>query len=380
MDESEFKGKVTGEVRWASNGAYCYFHPHDLPYDWLCSRESLSRMGAAATELARLDGMLRFIDPETVNVLTMNLSLRESTSSSSIEGTRSTVDDIFRSERETERDESRARDNQEVVNYRRALLTGFERLPVGGRITIDLIRDLHRILMDGVRGSDKSPGEFKTHQNAIGRASDTIETAKMVPASPESVDFLLDNWLEYVNSDSVDTVEKVVLSHYQFETIHPFRDGNGRVGRLLIMMILRRDGLLTYPILHLSGYLNLNRDRYIDLMYRVSTEDALDDWLGFMSDGLRDQSRSTAATVDSLIRYRDSLRGEAQDINESRTIDMLFRNPYVCSGDLVSKIGVSLPTANKVLKRLESGGVLREVTGRKRNRLYLADGIMELLR
>ena len=143
---------------------------------------------------------------------------------------------------------------------------------------------------------------------------------------------------------------------------------------------MRRDGLLTYPILHLSGYLNLNRDRYIDLMYRVSTEDALDDWLGFMSDGLRDQSRSTAATVDSLIRYRDSLRGEAQDINESRTIDMLFRNPYVCSGDLVSKIGVSLPTANKVLKRLESGGVLREVTGRKRNRLYLADGIMELLR
>ena len=380
MDESEFKGKVTGEVRWASNGEYCYFHPYNLPYDWLCSRESLSRMRDAATELARLDGMLRFVDPETVGVLTMNLSLRESTSSSSIEGTRSTVDDIFRSEREEEKDESRARDNQEVTNYRKALLMGFEKLPVGGTITIDLIKDLHRTLMDGVRGSEKSPGEFKRHQNAIGRPSDTIETAKMVPASPESVDFLLDNWLEYVNSDSVDTVEKIALSHYQFETIHPFRDGNGRVGRLLVMMILRRDGLLTYPILHLSGYLNLNRDRYIDLMYRVSTEDALDDWLGFISDGLRDQSRSTAATVDSLIRYHDRLRSEAQDINESRTIDMLFRNPYIRSGDLVSKLGVSLPTANKVLGRLESGGILREVTGRKRNRLYLADGIIELLR
>ena len=380
MNESEFKGKVTGEVRWASNGEYCYFHPYNLPYDWLCSRESLSRMRDAATELARLDGMLRFVDPETVGVLTMNLSLRESTSSSSIEGTRSTVDDIFRSEREEEKDESRARDNQEVTNYRKALLMGFEKLPVGGTITIDLIKDLHRTLMDGVRGSEKSPGEFKRHQNAMGRPSDTIETAKMVPASPESVDFLLDNWLEYVNSDSVDTVEKIALSHYQFETIHPFRDGNGRVGRLLVMMILRRDGLLTYPILHLSGYLNLNRDRYIDLMYRVSTEDALDDWLGFLSDGLRDQSRSTAATVDSLIRYHDRLRSEAQDINESRTIDMLFRNPYIRSGDLVSKLGVSLPTANKVLGRLESGGILREVTGRKRNRLYLADGIIELLR
>ncbi len=380
MDESDFKGKVTGEVRWADNGAYCYFHPHNLPYDWMCSRESLSRMRDAATEMARLDGMLRFIDPDTVRMLIMNLSLRESTSSSSIEGTRSTVDDIFRSEREEERDESRARDNQEVVNYRRALLMGFERLPVGGRLTIDLIRDLHRTLMDGVRGSDKSPGEFKTHQNAIGRMSDTIETARMVPASPESVDFLLDNWLDYVNRDDVDTVEKVVLSHYQFEAIHPFRDGNGRVGRLLILMILRRDGLLTHPVLHLSGYLNLNRDRYIDLMYRVSAEDALDDWLGFVSDGLRGQSRSTAATVDSLIRYRDRLRESAADMNESRTIDMLFGNPYVRPNDIVGRLGVSVPTANKIIGRLESGGVLREVTGRKRNRLYLADGIMELLR
>ena len=380
MEESDFIGKVTGEVRWTANGAYCYFHPHDLPFDWECSRESLSRMRRASTELARLDGMLTFIDPETVDVLTMNLSLRESTSSSSIEGTRSTVDDIFRSEREVERDESKARDNREVVNYRRALLMGFERLPVGGRITIDLVRDLHRTLMDGVYGSDKSPGEFKTHQNVIGRVSDTLETAKMVPASPESVDFLLDNWLEYVNSDDVDTVEKVALSHYQFETIHPFRDGNGRVGRLLIMMVLRRDGLLTYPVLYLSGYLNLNRDRYIDLMYRVSAEDALDGWLGFFSDALLQQSKSTAATVDSLIRYREMLRNGAADINESRTVDMLFRNPYVSSADLVEELGVSNPTALKVLRRLESEGVLREVSGRKRNLLFRADGVMEILR
>ena len=380
MKESDFKGKVTGEVRWAMNGAYCYFHPYNLPYDWLCSRESMSKMRRASNELARLDGMLRFIDPETVKILTMNLSLRESTLSSSIEGTRSTVDDIFRSEREEEMDESKARDNREVVNYRRALLMGFRRLPVGGTITVDLIRDLHRMLMRGVRGSDKSPGEFKTHQNAIGRVSDTVETAKMVPASPESVDFLLDNWLEYVNSDDIDTVEKVALSHYQFEVIHPFRDGNGRIGRLLILMIMRRDGLLTHPVLYLSGYLNLNRDRYIDLMYRVSTDDALDEWLGFFSDALLQQSRSTAITVDSLIRYRDQLRNSAADINESRIIDLLFKNPYVSSAYVAKELGISPPTALKVLRRLESDGVLREVTGRKRNLLFRADGVMEILR
>ena len=374
MDESESKGTVTGEVRWAMNGAYCYFHPHDLPYDWMCSRESMNRMRDASVELARLDGMLRFIDSETIRMLTENLSLMESTSSSSIEGTRSTVDDIFRSEKMEEHDEIRLRDNMEVVNYRRALLAGFERLPVGGTITADLVRDLHRILMDGV------PGEFKTHQNAIGSMHDTIETAKMVPACPESVDHLLDNWLEYVNSDSVDTVEKAILSHYQFEAIHPFRDGNGRVGRLLALLVLRRDGLLTHPVLYLSGYLNAHRDRYVDLLYEVSTRDALDDWIGFISDGLRDQSRSAATTVDALIRYRDRLRGSAKDINEQRTIDLLFRNPYLRSTDLVDRLGITLPTANRILARLESEGIVREVTGRKRNRLYLADGVMELLR
>ena len=380
MDPMEFRGSVAGEIRWAMNGAYCYFHPHDLPYDWICSRDSLSRMKEASVELARLDGMMRFLDPEMVRVLTMNLSLMESASSSSIEGTRSTVEDIFLSERVVERNESRARDNREVENYRKALLFGFERLPVGGRITVGLIKDLHRVLMEGTRGADKSPGEFKTHQNAIGIATDTLESAEMVPASQESVDFLMDNWVKYVNSDNIDTVEKVVLSHYQFEAIHPFRDGNGRVGRLLVMMILRRDGLLRYPMLHLSGYMNLNRSTYIGLMHRVSTDDAIDDWIGFFSEGLRSQSITTAGVVDSLIRYRDKLRDSAADILESRTVDLLFMNPYVNSKGLAESLGVSLPTANRILERLESAGVLREATGKKRNRLYVADGILELLR
>lgn len=380
MDPMEFRGSVAGEVRWAMNGAYCYFHPHDLPYDRLCSRDSLSRMKEASVELARLDGMMRFLNPDMVKVLTLNLSLMESVSSSSIEGTRSTVEDIFFSERVGERNESRARDNREVENYRKALLLGFERLPVGGRITVGLIKDMHKALMEGTRGSDKSPGEFKTYQNAIGIATDTLETAEMVPASPESVDHLMDNWVEYVNSDNIDTVEKIVLSHYQFEAIHPFRDGNGRVGRLLVMMILRRDGLLRHPVLYLSGYMNLNRSMYIDLLHRVSTEDAIDDWIGFFSEGLRSQSILTAGVVDSLIRYRDKLRDSAADLLESRTVDLLFMNPYMNSKGLAESLGVSLPTANRVLEGLESSGVLREVTGKKRNRLYVADGILELLR
>lgn len=380
MRESDFKGTITGEVRRVTDGLYCHFHPHDLPFDWKCSPENLSGVNRASIELALLDGMMRFIDDGTLEMLILNLSLRESVSSSSIEGTRSTLDDVFRSEKMEERDGWRSRDNQEIVNYRKAILYGFERLIKGEDITMDMVRDLHRVLMQGVRGSDKSPGEFKTRQNAIGMASDTLETAKMVPASPESVDHLIDNWLEYVNSDSIATVEKLAISHYQFEAIHPFRDGNGRVGRLLMLMILRRDGLLRQPVLHLSGYLDSNRDRYIDLMYRVSSEDALDEWLGFITEALEVQARSTASTVEALVRYRERLRSMVGSVNAARSMDLLFKNPYITNADVAEGIGVSRPTAEKVIAELEEAGIIREVTGKMRNRVYRADGVLEILR
>lgn len=380
MDESDFIGTKTGEVRWSMYGEYCYFHPHDLPFDHDYSPEVISAMTDASIELARLDGMLGLVDDSTVEMLSRNLSLMESTSSSSIEGTRSTVDDVFRSEKEEEKNESIIRDNQEIINYRKALIQGFDELPAGGRFDIEIIKRLHRTLMAGVRGSDKSPGEFKIHQNAIGMASDTLETAKMVPASPESVDHLIDNWLEYVNSDSLNTVEKMAMAHYQFEAIHPFRDGNGRVGRLLSLMILRRDGLLKYPILYISGYLNSRRSEYMDLMYRVSSRDSIDEWLTFFSEGLCIQARSAAKTVEALIRYRKRLTDAAEDLKETKVVEMLFRNPYITSRNIVEELDISVPTANKILDRFQSEGILREVTGKRRNRLYCAEGIIDILR
>ena len=380
MDESDFIGTKTGEVRWSMYGEYCYFHPHDLPFDHDYSPEVISAMTDASIEIARLDGMLRLVDDSTVEMLSRNLSLMESTSSSSIEGTRSTVDDVFRSEKEEEKNESIIRDNQEITNYRKALIQGFDELPAGGRFDIEIIKRLHRTLMAGVGGSDGSPGEFKVHQNAIGMASDTLETAKMVPASPESVDRLIDNWLEYVNSDSLNTVEKMAMAHYQFEAIHPFKDGNGRVGRLLSLMILRRDGLLKYPILYISGYLDSRRSEYMDLMYRVSSRDSIDEWLTFFSEGLCIQARSAAKTVEALIRYRKRLTDAAEDLKETKVVEMLFRNPYITSRNIVEELDISVPTANKILDRFQSEGILREVTGKRRNRLYCAEGIIDILR
>lgn len=376
MDERDFTGSKTGEVRRSTDGGYCHFHPHDLPFDHVCSPEVVSAMTRASIELARLDGMLRLLDRETVMMLRSVLSLMESRNSSSIEGIRSTADDVFRSEMVVEKDAVRARDIMEILNCQRALMQGFDELPVGGRLDAGMIKRLHRTLMGDVPGS----GEFKEHQNAIGTSRDTIETAKMVPASPESVDHLIDNWLEYVNSRSADTVEKMVMAHYQFEVIHPFRDGNGRVGRLLALMVLRRDGLLGHPILNLSGYLNSRRGEYIDLLYGVSSRDAIDDWLLFLAEGLRVQAISAARAVEELIGYRNRLNGMAEDLRESKVVGMLFVNPYITSRDIVETAGMSAPTANKILKRFESVGILREVTGRGRNRLYCADDILDILR
>jgi len=380
MDEREFKGTIAGEVRWAMNGAYCYFHPRELPLDIKIDRRRQMSVSKATIELARLDGMTSQMDDEESEILWTAFSLIESTSSSSIEGTRTTLDDIYRSERIEEKDAVRARDNREVICYRNALSEGFEALRKGETISIELIKKLHCTLMSNDRGSDLSPGEFKTVQNAIGSPGDTLETAKMVPACPESVERLMENWVEYVNSKDVGTVEKVAISHCQFESIHPFRDGNGRMGRLLVVLILFSDGLLRSPVLYPSDYLNKHRDEYINGLFNVASKDAFSEWIDFFSEALYTQAISSIRTIVRLQRYRSKLIENEDNINIIRTIGMLFRNPYIRSADVRDELEVSLPTANFILGELQDRKVIREITGKTRNRIYVSDGIMEILK
>jgi Fic family protein len=380
MNEKEFTGIIAGEVRWAMNGAYCYFHPHELPLNVVIDHKTQKVLSEAAVELARLDGMTSRMDAEGSEILLTAFALIESTSSSSIEGTRSTLDDIYRSERIEEKDAARARDNREVISYKNALSEGVEALRNGEKISIGLIKRLHRTLMSNDRGSNLSPGEFKTSQNAIGAPGDTLETAKMVPASPESVERLMENWIEYVNSPNIGTIEKVAISHSQFESIHPFRDGNGRMGRLLIVLIIYSDGLLRSPVLYPSDYFNRHRDEYIDGLFNVASKDAYREWLVFVAKALRTQAVSSARTIDRLQKYHTKLITGENNVNIIRTVGMLFRNPYIRSADVKDELKVSLPTANSILEELQSRNVIREITGKERNRVYVADGIMEILR
>ncbi len=377
MDERNFTSRISGSVGFNTDGMYTYFQPNELPFDIEFGRRICRESTAAALSLGNLNGRVSGMEEEERSILLDTLTLKESVHSSSIEGTRSTISDMFRSEKENVGDTT-LRDVEEVRNYIKALKHGVKAVEEGGGITVDLIHQLHRILLSGARGSDKSPGMFKTSQNAIGMPGDTLDTAKMVPAPPETVERLMDNLLEFLDSDE-DPLVKIALAHYQFETIHPYRDGNGRIGRLLIMLAMVKEGLLEFPVLYPSEYFDKNRDTYIDLLFGVSSADSFDEWLDFFIRAMREQADGSARMIDDLRSYKKRLESLCDTLAERRLVDLLFRNPYVRIDDVSSFCEVSAPTAAKAIRKLESAGALREVTGKKKNRLYVADGILEIL-
>ena len=262
MDERDFTSIISGEVR-SSYGEYMYFQPNQLPFDIELKPELLRKSMEAIILLSRLDGKASEMDESERDVFMKAFSLKESTHSSSIEGTRTTLDDLYRYEKTSPENEVRLRDSQEVLNYKRALGLGLEMMNDGARLDHELLLHLHGILLSGVRGENKSPGKYRTEQNAIGKLGDTLETAKFVPATPESIGYLLDNLFEFIESDE-NPIIKIALAHYQFETIHPFRDGNGRIGRLMIPLILSKENILHFPMIYPSEYFDRNRDQYID--------------------------------------------------------------------------------------------------------------------
>ena len=377
MDERDFTSIISGEIR-SSYGEYMYFQPNQLPFDIELKPEFLSKSMEAIILLSRLDGKASEMDESERDMFMKAFSLKESTHSSSIEGTRTTLGDLYRYEKTSPENEVRLRDSQEVLNYKKALGLGLEMMNDGARLDHDLLLHLHGILLSGVRGENKSPGKNRAEQNAIGKLGDTLETANFVPATPESIGHLLDNLFEFIESDE-NPIIKIALAHYQFETIHPFRDGNGRIGRLMIPLILSKENILHFPMIYPSEYFDRNRDQYIDRLYSVSARDEFNEWIGFFIDALIHQTIESIRTIDELRQYKKELRKLSSNITELSVIEMLFSNPYINSADVMSECGVSNPTANKVLANLESKGIIRETTGKRRNMLYAADGILDIL-
>ncbi len=308
---------------------------------------------------------------------------REAVLSSRIEGTRASLSDVYIYEAVQLSYLEPFTDVREVHNYVSALGYGLERLDTLP-VSLRLIREIHAVLMDGVRGEHLSPGEFRKSQNWIGSPGSTLESATFIPPAENQMYASLDSLEKFIHASSdIPTLVRIALIHYQFEAIHPFLDGNGRIGRLLVIILLIKWGLLSQPWLYLSAYFEAHRQAYYDLLLAISRRGEWERWLSFFLAGVRDQSLDSIDRIRRLERlrmlYQDQLSVERAAKRLIKTVDVLFERPILNIRQLEAALDVPYRTAQRYIEKLEMLGILREVTGRARNRLYRADDIFSAL-
>lgn len=326
-------------------------------------------LSTADRDIGRLDALAALLpNPDLFVAMYVR---HEAVLSSQIEGTQSTLEDVLAFEADAVSDDT-PRDVEEVVNYVRAMNHGLDRL-AALPLSLRLLREIHEQLMQGARGGDKAPGEFRTTQNWIGGRGSTLTSAAFIPPPPHEVIAALGQ-LEVFLHDARDTVPLLVrcaLAHAQFETIHPFLDGNGRIGRLMITLMLCEDGALSRPLLYLSLYLKARRAEYYDRLTAVRHQGHWEEWIAFFLRGVSATARAATQTAHAIVAMRDSHRLQmAKDAKALALLDHLMLQPTVPIKRVAEVLGCTIPTATKLIHRFESQGWLRELTGHGRNRLW----------
>ena len=363
------------------HGAYLAYVPDPLPPRLDLGPVTILKLSEADRALGELKGVGRMLP--NPGLLIGPFLRREAVSSSRIEGTVTDLGQLLMFETDPEENDQTA-DRVEVFNYVEALEFGLNRLkslPVSQR----LMREIHGRLMRGVRGEDKTPGEFRTRQNMIGRQGQQLREARFVPPPPPEMRVALDELERYIGGrvSTLPTLVDLALIHYQFETIHPFLDGNGRLGRLLISLLLCERGCLTQPLLYLSAYLENNKDAYIDHLLEVSRSGAWIGWIEFFLDGVAIQAKEAVARCNELLDLRNLYRGRLQATSNSSKlltlVDLLFERPAMTITGAATALGVTFRAAQQNIAKLESQGILKEVTGRRSSRVFLATGIVEVI-
>lgn len=304
---------------------------------------------------------------------------REAVLSSRIEGTQATLGELLAAEAGAAVE--RPADLREVGNYVAALEYGVRRLKKLP-LSLRLIRELHAKLMAGVRGNHAMPGEFRRSQNWIGPAGCTLANATYVPPPPEEMMACLAHWETFLHDNSLPPLVQIALAHYQFEAIHPFVDGNGRVGRLLITLFLVERGILPTPLLYLSAFFEATRRDYYDHLLGVSTRGEWPAWLHYFLNGVARQSEdalSRAARINNLlVKWREAVAGAASK-TPLAMVDMLAANPYLTIKRAARQLGVAFTTAQRAVVKLESLSIVKEISKAKRDRVYCATTILNIL-
>ena len=335
--------------------------------------ELQSLLSAADRALGRLDGSVLTLP--NADLFVFMYVRKEAVLSSQIEGTQSSLQDLLAAEAQI-LDQNLPRDVDEVVNYVQAMnhgLTRLNELPVSVR----LIREIHAKLMEGVRGGRLSPGELRTSQNWIGPGGSTLNTASFIPPPPHEVPQALGDLERFLHAeDTLPPLVKIALAHVQFETIHPFLDGNGRVGRLLITFLLTEREVLHKPVLYLSHYFKQHRQTYYERLQAVRDHGAWEEWLVFFLRGVVEVAKEAAGTAKRILQLREEHRAAITTrmargaANGHKVLERLFDRPILSVNDVRDITGITFAAANNIVSRLVELGILSEMTGNARNRRF----------
>lgn len=365
--------------RWEQQYQYKSFVPELINHEWLIDNAEIQNLlSAADIKLGELNAFSQLV-PDVDFFIRMHIR-KEATTSSRIEGTQTNMEDVIQKK---ENIEPEKRDDwQEVQNYIKAMnkaIKELDTLPLSGR----LIRNTHRILLEKSRGDRKTPGEYRTSQNWIGGAS--LNDAVFIPPHHEKINELMSDLEHFIYNENIKVPHliKIAFIHYQFETIHPFLDGNGRIGRLLITLYLVNKKLLVKPTLYLSDFFEKNKLSYYDNLTRVRIHNNMQQWLKFFLEGVRQTSENSIQTFKRIIKLKAQVEHDITSLGRKVAtarilLQHLYTQPIIDMVDTTQLLQVNKTTALRMIDDFEKLGILKEITGYRRNRIFSFDKYLSL--
>lgn len=346
------------------------YHTGRFPPSALDWPRLIPLLGPAAAAVARYDGMLAAIPNPAV--LLSPLTTQEAVLSSRIEGTQATMEEVLEFEAGQDAGSPQRRDDiQEVLNYRAAMRVAEKmllELPLSQRV----IREAHKALLSGVRGQSKALGEYRRIPNWIGPPGSTIEGARFVPIGAERLPDAMSAWERYAHSDAPDRLVQLAILHAEFEALHPFLDGNGRLGRMLVPLFLWQAGLIRQPMFYISAYFEARRDAYYDGLLAVSRDGEWTGWCAFFIEAVRFQAEDNLAKTQAILDLYVAMKRQVHDMTRSlyaiHALDWIFGRPIFRSSDFVGSAGIPAPTAKRILSVLRQGQILKSLSARRGSR------------
>lgn len=359
------------------------FIPEKLPLENINWEDLLTNIVKANSAVAKFDGLLESI-PNPLLFLNP-LMTQEAVLSSKIEGTQASLNEVLAFEAAPKRKQDNINDIEEVINYRNALLFATKELE-NRPICLNFIKDMHKILLQGVRGQNKAKGEFRRIQNWIGKSNSTIETASYVPPAPHLLLDFLSNWEKYCHYDEKDKLVQLAIIHAQFEIIHPFLDGNGRIGRILIPLFLFEQKILKYPALYVSEFFEENRQNYYDNLRAVSDKKAWHEWINYFLEAITSQAINNTKRAKRIIQLYEEMKHIIQDVTKSRNSlkiqDFLFSKLIFETPNFTESTELSKPHAARVIKSLLENKIIDTVTPAQGRRpaMYSFKPLMDIVK